>query len=443
MEKAVKLRTGLLVLLVLAIASYGSAKFYVHAKVKGKLDELIRIASPFAEISYGEVKSDLRGKLLVENIALRSTEGAVLQISSIELKGPGPQFLWDLTSGFKNSEPPSHLVLKLNRLSIPTNQSFGGNLGPITLGGQNANPGQPQSCSLGGLLRHAGLEDIGMQTLVADAVMGYSIKRTEGKARVFIEYELIEMESVSLAMSVHGIMQPGAIVMGVIPSIADIDLTYSLEPDYINRMVAHCAQQAQQSNEQFLDSIFAQSDYLIARDLGFAPGPGIKHMLRVLVTSGGVLQLTADPADDMDPATLLAYKPEDIVRLLHLELFLNDEPVNDLSMAFATDDAMRSGMGSQGSADDLALDGTNPAETKTRKESGYARYVETEISDLHRYIGSRVKLYTDNSSKPKTGFLIRYNGRIFSVEQNIYGGTMTAHIQLSELSRAEVLRRVP
>ncbi|MCP5427842.1 MAG: hypothetical protein H6964_02695 [Chromatiaceae bacterium] len=441
-----KLRAGLLALLVLSLAGYGGAKYYVHAKVKSKLDELVRLASPFAQISYGKITSDLRGKLQVESISLRSSEGAAVQIGGIAMEGPGPGFLWDLLDGFKNSEPPERVVLKLSGVSIPVDQSISSSLGPINLDGTRAIPVQTQPCTLGGLLKHAGLEQLGIDYLVANAVLGYNFSKPHGEAQVFLEYDLTGIESMSLAMSLHGIPETGAVVRGVMPLFADIDLTYSLQAGHSRRLVSHCSQEAKQTTEQYLDAVFTQSDNQIARDLGFVPGPGIKSLLRKLIASGGTVHLTANPAGDMDPGTLSAYKPEDILRLLNVAVSMDGKPVEDLSFAFAP-----SGLfpqeGEEISAEDSmdeSIPAGSPAEaTEIRTERRRLRYLETAVSDLHLYVGSRVKLYTVESTKPKTGFLVSHKGDIYSVEQSIHGGTMTAHVRISEISRAEVLRLLP
>ncbi|MCP4286328.1 MAG: hypothetical protein GY792_18095 [Gammaproteobacteria bacterium] len=443
-----KLRSGLLTILVLAVVGYSGAKFFVEYKVKNKLDEMVRLASPFMEANYGNVSSDLRGKLRIDNISLDVPDGAVLEIGSIEIEGPGPRFLWDLTGGFKDSEPPTSLVLKLRNASIPVDQGLTGNFGPITLGGDADNQRPVQPCTLGGLLKHAGLEQLGVENLVADAVMGYRFNKSTGEARVFLDYELIGIESTSLTVSLQGIPAPGSVVMGALPSFSDLDLTYSLKPEYIKGLVGYCAQQAQQSDEAFLNTVFTQPDKLIARGLGFVPGPGIQEMLRTLLTKGGLVQLTANPPDDLDPATLFAYKPEDIVNLLDIELSLDDKPVRDLSMSFVADGAALSGLrefglSNRNLAEDATSDDSEAMQTEVRKERPQLRYVETGISDLHRYIGSRVKLYTRNSGKPKQGFLTNYKRDTFSVEQNIHKGTMTAHVHISEIAKAEVLRRTP
>ena len=71
------------------------------------------------------------------------------------------------------------------------------------------------------------------------------------------------------------------------------------------------------------------------------------------------------------------------------------------------------------------------------------RYLETSVSELHNYIGSRVRLYTRNSGIPKEGLLALLKGDVFSVEQSIHGGKMTAHVRFSDISKAEVLRLAP
>ena len=446
-----KLRTGLLALLSLALIGYGGAKAYLYFKVKSKIDELIGIAAPFAAITYDGISSDLRGKLGIGNIVVKSATGAQLQIDSIELEGPGPGFLWDLTGAFKYGDPPASLILKLNRLALPADQALGGALGGVAFSepGDDTQSG-PQPCTLDGLLSHTGVERIGMSTLVANLSMGYAFNRASGEAELFLENELLEMDELSLSMSLRGVNESAGLNLNEMPAIAAVDLRYSIYSPYIKRMVAECARQVQRSPEQFVDSIFNQPSHQLGQALGLIPGPGIKQVLRELVSQGGEVRLKAHPDSILDPAALSSLRPEVLTRLLNIELYLNDQPVEDLTFALA-EQAAAAGSGSESQeggkaepeSDSVVGDGDFDAAGRGQRDARRLRYMETEIAELQHYLGSRVRLYTDQSSKPKTGYLIAYNGRTFSVEQSVHGGTMTAHIQQSELTRAEVLRRVP
>ncbi|MCB1763443.1 MAG: hypothetical protein KDI27_09935, partial [Gammaproteobacteria bacterium] len=253
-----------------------------------------------------------------------------------------------------------------------------------------------------------------------------------------------------LSMSLRGVNESAGLNLNEMPAIAAVDLRYSIYSPYIKRMVAECARQVQRSPEQFVDSIFNQPSHQLGQALGLIPGPGIKQVLRELVSQGGEVRLKAHPDSILDPAALSSLRPEVLTRLLNIELYLNDQPVEDLTFALA-EQAAAAGSGSESQeggkaepeSDSVVGDGDFDAAGRGQRDARRLRYMETEIAELQHYLGSRVRLYTDQSSKPKTGYLIAYNGRTFSVEQSVHGGTMTAHIQQSELTRAEVLRRVP
>lgn len=440
-----KLKTGLLILLLIAVAAYSGAHYYLQTQIKEKMEQLERLVYPHVEFTYGKISSDLRGIIQVDNINLKSSEGASLQIERVELEGPGPRFLWDLINNFESGQPPESLILKLNKVWFPVGQNIIKGFQSALAGEVGVGDGQAHSCTLQGMLSHSGLEQLGIDSLVANSVVGYRLSQSDGVARVFLEYEIQGLESISFALSLDGIPKPGAVFAGAIPSFTSLDLYYSLQPSYIKRMLNHCAQLADASNEQFLDSIFEQSDTRIAANSGFVPGVGIKQMLRKLISQGGTVQLSANPATDLDMAKLSAYKPEDILRLLKVKVALDDQPVTDLSF-----DLIGSGFDSATLAygenridrGDLET-GAGNDDTESRNGRLRMRYLETSVSELHNYIGSRVRLYTRNSGIPKEGLLALLKGDVFSVEQSIHGGKMTAHVRFSDISKAEVLRLAP
>ena len=190
-----------------------------------------------------------------------------------------------------------------------------------------------------------------------------------------------------------------------------------------------------------------------SRELGFIPGPGIREMLESLISKGGQLAMTANPSMELDPMVLALSKPEDVIEMLGIELTLDDKPVKDLSMEFPSDGQTLSLLPElqfivDGEKASAATGTTDPEKNSSARNSGKPgkielRYVETKVADLHRYIGKKVRLYTNTSVKPKQGYLVSSKGEIVSVKQNIHHGSMTAHLPMAVINKAEVLRRVP
>lgn len=450
-----KLKHLLLGIVILTVAVYGGAKTYIYFKAKEELEKLVQMASPFVEISYGDISSDLRGSLKVTDLDLISLAGGEsMQIGSLEIKGSGPGFLLELTEGFKKSGPPADMFLTVGRASVPVDQGFGANFDITGMGGGSSKPGrEAKPCTLGGILQHKDVGEIGIDALTADAAFGYHNDRKSGEVKVFIDYQLDNIESLSMELGLGNMPEPGSMVMGQMPSLENFELNYKVEPAYMKRSVEHCAKLAGKDPELFTKELFDQPDSRYARELGFIPGPGIREMLESLISKGGQLAMTAKPSMELDPMVLALSKPEDVIAMLGIELTLDDKPVKDLSMEFPSDGQALSLLPElQFIVDDgkqsAATGPTNPEENNSEDKSGKPgkielRYLETKVADLHRYVGKKVRLYTNTSEKPKQGYLVSSKGEIVSVKQNVHRGSMTAHLPMALINKAEVLQRVP
>jgi len=449
----VNLKTLLMAPIVLAAVGYGGTKAYIYFSVKSELDNLVEMAAPFAEISYGGISSDLRGKLIVTDFYLASHAGGeTMQIDTIELTGPGPGFLFDLSGGFKTDDPPRNLSLGIKRFSVPADQGFGAKFNVKGTGGSVESAYQPEPCTLGGIFQHKGLYQMGVDTLVADVQFGYSFNQDTGEAELSFDYQLDDTESFSMAMELGGVQIPAAMAMGSLPRLGNFRLSYQVEPGYTQRMLNHCAKQKKQAPEAFVESLFDIPDNQYARQLGFIPGPGIRSVLKTVASKGGRVDVAASPPAGINPALLAFDKPEDIVAMLGLEVSLNDKPVTDIS--FTIQDGIgspswmpqRSSLAQSGGRfsreQESGSDQAEASSTKQRNKRVRLSYQDTKVSDLHKYLGSRVRLYTGDAAQPKKGFLISLKGQRASVEQSVHSGNMTAHLNLSDIKKAEVLRRL-
>lgn len=450
-----KLKHLLVGIVVVAVAGYGGAKTYIYIKVKDELDKIVQMASPFVEISYGDISSDLRGSLMVTDLDLISLAGGeTMQIASMEVKGSGPEFLLKLAGDFKKSGPPADMVINIRRASVPVDQGFGANFNFTGMGDGGSSSSQDvKPCTLGGIFQYKGVDKIGIDTLIADAIFGYRNDPKSGEVKVFFDYQLDSIESFSIELELGNMPQPGSMVMEQMPSLKNFELNYEVEPSYMKWSIAYCAKLAGKDPKLFIEELFVQSNNSYVRDLGFVPGPGIRKMLKSLVSKGGQIAMTANPDIDLNPMLFATSKPEEVIEMLGVELTLDGKPVNDLSMELPSDGQRLSMISElqfilEDEKQSAATSKTDSEKKNTAKKSGKAgkselRYMETEVADLHRYIGKKVRLYTSTSISPKQGYLISSKGEIVSVKQNVHHGSLTAHLPMARINKAEVLQRVP
>ncbi|MET0106458.1 MAG: hypothetical protein ABW072_15145 [Sedimenticola sp.] len=428
-----KLKTVVLVPVVVAALAYGGIKGYIYYSVKGELDKAIEMASPFARISYGGISSDLGGKLTVRKIAVTPMASNLeMRIEAVEIEGDGVGFLLDLSKGLDGSDPPPKLSANIWGAEIPVTDDLGSgfSFGP----GQQARKIAPKVCTLGGILQHIGLSDIGYSTLLADAGMGYTYDREGGDVALRFDYQVEGIESFAMDVSMRGVTSPGMVAMGVMPAFQNFEMAYRVEPDYMKRMVEHCAKKAGKSSQEYINTLFSQSDAYYAQNLGFIPGHSLELALKELVTKAGEVHIRAKPSPSLDPATLAMYKPEDIVRLLGLELSLNGRLITDLGFRMPTLAELT------GSAKQVVPGEVDESEEPPKRVMHW-RYVEVKRSELGSYLGSKARLYTstDEDVPPKEGVLSSIRQNVLSIKQRVHGGEFIAHVELNSLVRAEVL----
>ncbi len=413
-----KLRTLLFAPLILLAVGYGAAKAFVHYRVTSELDKLIEMAIPYADISYGGVKSDLGGKLTVERIEVtHPATGFNVNISALELQGEDYSFLVELMSGMDKGEPPSKLSARIIGAEFPASADF------FTDQDDASGSKKPKKvCTLGGLMQHSEIEQLGHSTIIADAGLGYEFDRNSGTLKAEFDYSVSGIESFSMDFRMRGVALRAMDMMAAPPALEDVKIMYTLEQEYMQEAVQHCADSNGQERQAFIDSLFARSDYYHMKNLGFVPGPGLKDVLRELVTKGGSLRIDAMPPPDFTMEKFAMFRQQDLVNLMDLEVSINDKLVTDLSYSLNATGGPDV-EGGEGLADQKRVRWT---------------YQEVDKGELGKYLGRRVKLYVKGNATPKMGELDDVTAREISVDQRVHRGTITAHVPIDHLQRAEV-----
>jgi hypothetical protein len=426
----------IIVPLVVAALAYAGIKGYIYYNVKTDLDRMVSAAAPFMQIEYGGIGSDLSGIISVDRLSLTPTGSYdEISIQRLELSGDGPGFLLELMHGFKQEQPPARMALSVHRLESPVTSTFLTNIGPRLGAAWNR---QTDSCSLAGILKASGLKELGFPGLTINGDMGYTYDRDSGEVQFNLDYELAGVEATSLNLKASGISTAGLMGLGEPPFLQQLHLARRIQPGYMKQVATMCATNSGQSQDQFIEGLVTRPASHYLQNLGFIPGPGLKAMLKQLVTHAGELEILANPSSEINPANLSAYRPGDIIDLLGLTVSYNGNPVTDLSFStrLKTPHAKttaayggRSLPGEPGLAD--AQDSGTPPKL---------RYIETDVSRLEGFLLHRVRIYTLDNDKPKQGVLTSIRNQTVHVEQLLHNGKMTVHLHRDRIARVEVLR---
>jgi len=432
----VKLKNVLLIPLIVGLVAYGGIKGYLYFKVKEGLDRMAALSAPFVTLKYGGIDTSLKGVISVTDIKLTPVGAPVsIDIDRAELKGRGVEFLLDVAAGFKMEQPPERLHLLVSRIRIPLGSDFFESFGLDASGKSHA------MCSLGGILAQTGIEQLGFQQLIADAGLRYEYDQRAGEINLYSDYALAGLASMRMEMGVSGVSQPGAMMTGAAPQLGRMAIRYQVDQGYMQRVIDTCATQAGLDRAAFVNTLFIDDNLHYTKNLGFIPGQGIRFILRHLITQPGELRITLSPDGPVNPGVLAAYKPQDLLRVLGVEVSINDQPISDLS--FTLPDGTRELSSLLGNQLDSAQDQTTSGETTRAPPSKRVRvrYITTPVDQLSRYLGRDVRILLNDRDAPQQGVLIAMKNNQLDVEQRLHGGKMTVYIPVQKIKRVEVLRR--
>ena len=194
-------------------------------------------------------------------------------------------------------------------------------------------------------------------------------------------------------------------------------------------MKKYCAEKLNKSVEDYISYLANASDAEYQRYYGFIPGPGIRKAVGDFMRGEGNLDVRMRPSKDMKPMMLSQYRPSDIVRMLGTTVYVDGNPVGDLS--FTIDESMASNFGDKSY-------GNDKKKRPERKKVTYT-FQKTDISRLPQYIGAQVKVATSDG-RQRQGTLISVDAKMANIEQRLHGGKFEVHVPLQDIRELEVHR---
>ncbi len=223
---------------------------------------------------------------------------------------------------------------------------------------------------------------------------------------------------------------------GAIPVLSEAAFDYQLEPDYIRGMTNYCAKQAGRTPAAFINTLFAMSDQDFSHNLGFVPGRGLRAALKSMISRAAPVEMKFNPVAGFDLRKLGEYSTGRQIALLGMELSVGGRRITDLDFSVQQNRSSTT-PGLFGGGDSGAF----TSEDQSRSALPRARYIETGMNDLERYLGYDVRIYQKNQKKPKVGILNKMKEGVLEVEQRLHGGKMTMQIAIDRVERVEVMRR--
>ena len=431
----------LLICIVAAGAFYGGIKGYVYYRVSSELDKMISMASPFVDISYGGISSSLDGSVAVENVrVLPQGVSDSVTVDAIEVRGDGPLFLYQLTSGFKGDGLPKNMSFALRGFRLPLDGEVAAKYSGFMLNSEKVAGAPQDGCGVNGGFSPELLGALGVDALMIDMSMGYRFDEMDDQSQITMEFDFREFETMEVDMTFAGMPQPGVVMMGGTPAFKKLALRYWLDPDFAAKAMGHCAKKRGQTVEAYIDSLFEGDDDQLAQAMGFIPGEGIREAMKRYLKEPGEVYISIRPPASGDFGSLAFYKPEDAVALLDPFVQVNGEAVSDLSFKIPERPGGMGPFGQLSGSDKTASSGGASSTSSSKKARPKPRFIQTAVGKLGEHIGRDVRIYTNQTDTVRKGILVSIEGPDVNIEQRLYGGKMSVHVPLRVITKAEVYR---
>jgi len=427
---------------------FGGLKGYIYYRVSTELDKVVNTAMLFADIRYQGISSSYEGSIAVEGISiLPRGMSEEITIESLEVRGDGPVFLYQLFLGeFNQSKPPEKINFSVKGLSIP----LGGDVA-TQYQGFLARSGLPDQggCGLAESPSLDMLSALGMYAIVVDTEIGLDVDQATDFAQIHLEFNIRGIEFSEVDIQLAGLPQPDAITKGAVPpQLKKIRLWYQADEGFTVRSLDYCAKRAEKSKDAYIDSLLNLDEKQFIQQIGFVPGPGLLEGLRLFMERPGEVNLTIAPPESLDLASLVFYKPNDIVSMLNLQLEVNEKTITDLS--FTVPDKPKVGTQSSFGAFNFPFQfpgmdgGGSPSEvvkkTPQNKPNLKRKYLPVAMDKLSSYLGKKIRVHMRQSDAVRKGKLVSVADGELVVSQRRYEGNMSANIPLDQVEMVEVYR---
>jgi hypothetical protein len=426
-------------ILVLAVTG---AWGYLWYSTKQQVDEMVTLAKPFADISYGGIDISPTGAISINRLQIiLNAINDVVSIGAIRLQAPNILALLNIRHQLSNGQLPEALSISLQNLALSLE---GGLLGANqTVLAQQGSLENLDALGCGAILAFGSTEwqEMGYKNLTSDLTLSYRIDRAHNLLSLQMasrsqEWASIEGElEFATTVPLSSIME---LVTGLTAKVAKLNLAVH-DSGFNQRRNTYCAAKAGKA----VDAYIADHARLVAEKLrahGINLGPGLLDAYRDYLSPGGRLTLAASPPSPIDPSEFRFYKADDIVKLAGLKATINDKPVNDLSLSWDSAKlAQTLAIKTQAPVEPEKITvapsiGPTPEMTVSVKKT----FHPIATSELSKHVGKIIKIKTTTNSQ--------YNGKLEGVNEGYINitirkpnGSATLSLRLNELTQAEVL----
>lgn len=425
----------------------GGVKGYVHYQVKSTVDDTLDMARLFVDVQYKDLDTDLSGSATLFGISIFPNDFPEnFAIDALTLRGPDLDFL---LNGFENSaqrgELPQQLELDMRGLHLRTDGYFLSTLEKSMQEVGKLLRMESDGCGLGILFGYQDFKALGLSEILMNMRMGYRFSDTSPGMELLFDYSA-GGESAHISIGLTQVSRSLGAARGGMPKLREMKIHFRPDADMTRKVVEHCANTRGIDTATYLTQLIEEPDAQYMLHLGFVPGPGLRAALHDLLRDPGEVHIQIRPYEPVDVSQLVLYSTEQMPDLLMLSVSVNGRPIEDLSMSSLDLSEMVDPVALKNLEDgDIWLEhfgiqrpqtASSTATTQNSKVTT-GQYAAVERNELNKHIGKPVRILASGGRK-RSGILLKLHNGVATLEERIYGGTLTSRVALGDIKKVEV-----
>ncbi len=416
------------VLFVLSLISYAVFKGSIWYFTQEFVDKQIIQAKPFAQISYKDIKLSFTGSATITDVKVfipAMDENIV--IKSVQFIAPDLLALLSLGSQLQKNELPESLRVIITGAELDLN----GNLMKI-IDDPNAEPTQLEifsTLACGDIHRidSKALSGMGYDNITSDIMLSYQFDARHKTLQYILKNHIRDMTHLNFAGKLHGITDLNSLANKTAqPNSITLEI---LDDSYIERKNRFCANQGKRKVEEYVNEHTLQvEEHLLS--YGVKPEEGLLNAYKTILETSGAIVLKADLSKLTGTKEIMSFEPNDIIQFIHLQLFVNGERINEISIDIDKEKLIAA-------ATDSEVELETPDQARKKRAIIIKKYRPVSVANLKNFNGFRVKIRT-HKGKHFKGTLNTSNPKVYEVISRLRAGNISYHLPVGSIKKAEV-----
>ena len=305
---------------ILGCVLYFGTKMYLHHRVSSNLDNLLLMASPFANVSYSGVSSTVGGTISIDDLVVQ-VNGYRDPIRAEKLSLVTPGFwhllaLGDIGMHTVSSEMPESIGFAIRGFQTDVDSDLLRTMYRMGKGGAKDREEMDAAARCTGKNGYSpnDLLALGYQSLNADFEIGY--RNAAGRMIVDVSTSITDMYELDVELTLDGEVSPQAMSMGTYrPKMVDARLEYT--DLSLDQRTTRMCERAGLNTDQVLAAKL-ETFLSLGADSGVVFDEQIVEPYKEFLRGKSTFVLEAKPHEPVTMSQIGLYKPSDVPALLNL-----------------------------------------------------------------------------------------------------------------------------